>query len=233
MSKNKHMSFAAFFRAFKIYFTKGHTGKMKGVWSLSTSCAHNRHCIKQQGCTGSVCEHCYVTNIIKRYPRGSKRWEENTKSLNETIIPADAWPYISRDIFRLEAFGDLQSTLQAIHYINFAACNPQTTFALWTKHPHYLKNAFDSGYEKPKNLIVVFSSFWLNKVSKPPYDFIDKVFTVFEEDFAENHNININCGARNCNTCRRCYRKDGDKVEYINEIQKGKRKSKKLNKKAA
>ena len=220
------MSFAAFFRTFGIYFTKHHRGKMSGMWSLNTSCACNPHCVKQQGCKGSVCEACYVPDIMKQFPKGAKRWEENTKSLNENIIPVEAWPYIKKDIFRLESFGDLQSVLQAIHYINFATANPQTTFALWTKHPHYLKRAFDAGYKKPENLIIIFSSFWLNKASVPPYDFINKIFTAYDREIAEQNEIDINCGARNCNTCRRCYSKNGNGVEYINEIKKDKKKQK-------
>lgn len=215
-----HMSFAEFFRTYGIYFTKKHTGKMRDMWSLSTSCACNPHCIKQQGCAGSVCAACYVNDIAERYPAAAARWSGNTDALNNEIIPADVWPRIKKDIFRLESFGDLQSTLQAIHYINFAACNPQTTFTLWTKHPHYLKRAFDAGYQKPDNMIIIFSSFYVNKPAAAPYDFIDKVFTVYDKDHAGS--VDINCGARHCASCRRCYRKnpDGVAVEYVNELLK-------------
>ena len=215
----KRLSFAAFFRKDGIYFTKKHSGKMSGMWSLSTNCARNPHCIKQQGQPGTVCAHCYVNNIAKRYPAASARWAGNTEALNNEIIPVGDWPHISKEVFRLEAFGDLQSTLQAIHYINFSASNPQTMFALWTKHPEYINNALAAGYNKPENMIIIFSSFYVNKPARAPYEFIDKVFTVYGPEYARENNININCGARNCNTCRRCYRK-ADGIEYVNELLK-------------
>ena len=45
------------------------------------------------------------------------------------------------------------------------------------------------------------------------YEFIDKVFTVYDD--ANAGGVNINCGARDCATCGRCYLKN-DTV-FINE----------------
>ena len=43
------------------------------------------------------------------------------------------------------------------------------------------------------------------------FDFVDKVFTVY----ADCEGVEINCGARNCFECHKCYTKN--KTEYINE----------------
>jgi hypothetical protein len=55
----------------------------------------------------------------------------------------------------------------------------------------------------------------LNKERKNPFPFVDKVFTVYDPDFIEAENIDINCGARNCFDCGLCYEKNG--VAVINE----------------
>ena len=45
-----------------------------------------------------------------------------------------------------------------------------------------------------------------------------KVFTVYDKKYLkENKDVVINCGARSCITCQKCYT---SKEEVINEIQK-------------
>jgi len=145
--------------------------------------------------------------------------ERNAEILRAEIIPAEKWPTTTGVIFRLESFGDLGNWIQAANYLNFARKNPQTRFSLYTKNPRFIAEAIAKGYEKPENLIIVFSSLFLNSRAKAPYPFIDKVFTVYEsEDKAPD---GINCGARNCFACQRCYRasKPGE-VEQIAELLK-------------
>lgn len=55
------------------------------------------------------------------------------------------------------------------------------------------------------------------KVSET-YDFIDKVFTVYDKKFAKKAGIEINCGGRKCADCGRCYENYGGKV--VNELKK-------------
>ena len=49
----------------------------------------------------------------------------------------------------------------------------------------------------------------------PGYDFIDKIFTVYDKDYISAHDVSINCGAKSCLTCHKCYVKS--KIKYINE----------------
>ena len=74
------------------------------------------------------------------------------------------------------------------------------------------------GYEKPKNLIIIQSSFFLNIVDPIKDMWVDKVFTVFTKEFAIVHDIKINCGARHCLSCQTCYT-NNDTI-YINELLK-------------
>lgn len=75
---------------------------------------------------------------------------------------------------------------------------------------------------KPNNLNIIYSVAGLNSNAAAAiydafqsfgYEFIDKVFTVYDAEHA--HGININCGARDCATCGKCYHKND--IVFINE----------------
>lgn len=59
---------------------------------------------------------------------------------------------------------------------------------------------------------MVESSEKLNHAKQASNAYVDKVFTVYDEKTILAENININCGARCCATCRRCYSKETEKV---------------------
>ena len=71
-------------------------------------------------------------------------------------------------------------------------------------------------------MIIILSSVLLNTAidadtASAKYPFIDKVFTVYDKEHAQD--VNINCGARSCAECQRCYHKS-EGIEYINELLK-------------
>lgn len=202
-----------------LHFTLNHTGKMAGIHSLSTSCKGNEQCRKNAEIPGSICSHCFSFAMMKRYTNLDGCMQRNAEILRAGIIPADQWPVTTGQIFRLESFGDLGNWIQAANYLNFARRNPQTRFSLYTKNPRFIAEAIKQGYTKPENLVIVFSSLFLNAQARPPYPFIDKVFTVYDSE--EKAPQGINCGARSCFTCQRCYRasKPGQ-VEQIAELLK-------------
>ena len=114
----------------------------------------------------------------------------------------------------MEIIGDLINETQLINYFNICKKNPGTHFALWTKNPHIVKNVTDK-IKKPKNLQIILSSLFINHevdISNMPY--IDKVFTVYDQKTINEENIVINCGARNCLKCHKCYETG---VKIINE----------------
>ena len=79
------------------------------------------------------------------------------------------------------------------------------------------------GYDKPNNFRLVYSSYYINKQSEIPEKFsylVDAVFTVYTQEYAELNNITINCGARACLSCLRCYRGFDGRVKVINELLK-------------
>lgn len=198
-----------------LHFTTKHTGKMAGMASISTAVTTNERCAKNAQIPGSICQKCFAAKQMKIYPSMEKPMVENQRILTGSIIPMEKLPIINNIYFRFESFGDLNNHIQVINYFQICYKNPRVKFALWTKNPDYIAEAIAAGYEKPENLNIVLSSLFINKERKNVFDFVDKVFTVYDEKFIDENGININCGARNCFACGLCYEKNG--VTVINE----------------
>lgn len=202
-----------------LHFTTNHTGKMQGIFSLSTSCKHNAQCMKNAQIAGSICSHCFAVAQMKRYGANFERpFVANLEILTSRILSPEEIPYTNCELFRFEAFGDLANITQAVNYIHIAKLNPQTKFALWTKNPRILRDAIKIA-GKPDNLSLVLSSLFINKpASAKGYESIfDKIFTVYDKTGQKE--VNINCGARDCFKCRKCYTRT-ENLEYIAEALK-------------
>lgn len=198
-----------------LHFTTKHSGKMEGMVSISTSVTTNERCQKNASIKGSICEKCFAAKQMKVFPSMEKPMVENQRILTSDVLPFEKLPTINNLYFRFEAFGDLNNAVQVKNYFNICYKNPRVKFALWTKNPDYIAEAIADGYEKPENLNIVLSSLFVNKERKNVFPFVDKVFTVYDPDYIETENIEINCGARNCFDCGLCYEKNG--VQIINE----------------
>ena len=189
--------------------------------SLSTSVILNERCKKNASVNGSVCSHCYACKMLKRYGTLEKKLERNTELLTKEVLPVDSLPLINKRYFRFESFGDLNNETQVVNYSNICKKNPLVKFALWTKNPDYIEKAIINGNEKPENLIIIYSSLFLNSKMTgimKKYPFIDKVFTVYDKETAKKDDIVINCGGNHCASCLRCY--DSNDIVYINELLK-------------
>ena len=147
------------------------------------------------------------------------KMEENTNLLTSVIIPLEYLPTTYTLYFRFEAFGDLNNATQVVNYFNIARKNQQTRFALFTKNPHFIKEAIEEkGTTKPENVNIIFSSLFLNTKNESTmrkYNFIDKVFTVYDPKYIKDQNIDINCGGRHCASCLKCYTKND--IKHISE----------------
>lgn len=205
---------------YDLHLTTNHTGKMHNIWSLSTSCLINTRCQKYRNISGSICEKCFAHAMNARYSTAFRNaFIDNYMILTREIIPAEYLPLIPVLYFRFESFGDLQNEIQFINYLNICKKNPRVNFAIWTKNPDIIKRVFNKGYEKPENLNIILSSLYINKPANlNKYDFVDKIFTVYDKTTAREKNIEINCGARSCFTCLKCYTKNNTRV--INELLK-------------
>ena len=202
-----------------LHITTAHNGKMDGMQSLSTSPLKNAQCNKNCKVCGSICENCFSRRQMRVFPTMEKPLAKNYEILTSEILPVYELPIINALYFRLEAFGDLASEIQVMNYFNICRANPYTRFALWTKNARFIKKTMDQGHKKPENLNIIYSSLFVNDAVsieniRKKYSFIDKVFTVYDEEHGAS--VEINCGARKCLKCRLCYEKNG--VEYVNEL---------------
>lgn len=199
-----------------------HSGKMRGIMSLSTSVLLNENCKKNASVNGSICAHCYACKLLKMRHALDEKLERNTELLTKDVLPVDVLPQINTLYFRFEAFGDLNNAIQVVNYFNICRKNKAVRFALWTKNPHIVEDAMKQyNIKKPSNLNIIYSSLFLNtpnKNIKKRFPFIDKIFTVYDKPTIKAENIQINCGGANCASCLICYKKN--KIDIINEILK-------------
>lgn len=200
-----------------IHFTTNMNGKMEGMQSLSTSCTVNPYCLERIKNNDMVCSHCFAFSQLNRWKNNLPCFEKNAELLTDEVIPVENWPILNCLFFRFESFGDLINFKQCVNYFNLCKKNPMVRFALWTKNPWIIDEAIERGYDKPENLVIVYSSPLLNQRANDnmlvKYPFIDKIFTVYDASNAEK--VNINCGGNKCINCGLCYNKNN--VNIINE----------------
>ena len=199
-----------------VHISDSMTGKMSGIPAISTSCVCNPICQKRMANPKMICAECFARATIDRYDNTAAALESNYYLLNESILSDDMLPVFGNVRFvRIESFGDLASVNQAVNYIHIANANPDVTFAWWTKNPRFINVAMlITG--RPENVIFIESSPYINKQAKKSYDWIDKIFTVYDAETIQEKRIDINCGARCCMTCRRCYSKSNTET-IVNE----------------
>ena len=198
-----------------IHVSDSMSGKMTGIPSISTSCLVNPICIARMKDGDSICAHCFAETTLKRYTACGRAMESNFHLLNDSVLDTELLPrFANVAIVRIESFGDVASVTQAINYANICKANPTVTFAWWSKNMKICKEAFDI-VGKPDNVIMVESSPKLNVQAEISTDIVDKVFTVYDEKTIAEKSVEINCGARCCATCRRCYSKTTESV--VNE----------------
>lgn len=209
-----------------IHYTTKHNGKMENVFSLSTDINSNPICQGRQKIAGSICAACFAArmfdNLTGRYRSVNRAFKRNTEILCKRLLKDNEIPRINPakvPIFRFEAYGDLMNVIQVLNYFKICYKNPAVNFAMWTKNPGFIIKALKIA-PKPANLQIVLSSMGMNTPAHAErFDFVDKVFTVYDEKTIEAQNININCGARSCFACRKCYNPNpnGEKLIEIRE----------------
>lgn len=202
-----------------ILWMTDHTGKMKGINSIGTSCANNPHCMARRQNGESVCSKCYADTYMKMRKALKDHLEDNAKIMTTRLLEGNEIPVTNAQIFRFESFGDLWNAIHLQNYLLICERNPHTNFALWTKNTWILDEVFNKmGIKKPDNLSIVVSSPLINKpmeLDKEKFWFVDHIFTVYDKKFIAENGVEINCGSNNCLGCRNCYYKDTD--FYVNE----------------
>ena len=208
------------------------TGKLEGFQAISTNTVSNEYCQKQykKQDAKNICTFCYSHNMLNTFRKNMQAsLQRNTDLLNSKVLHPDALPIINSAFFRFNAHGELaldkkQGTINLENYVNIAIKNPHCTFSLWTKRFDIIKPYFDQ-HDKPKNLILIYSSPLTNHImTKIPKHF-DKTFnTVVETDFVEKQN----CTGQKCKDCLLCYKKDTTSIIVEKVKTYGKKKLQKI-----
>jgi len=211
------------------------TGKLEGFQAISTNTTTNGYCKKkfEEQKPNVICTFCYSWGMLKTFRKNMEpALQRNSDLLNSKVLHPDALPVINSAFFRFNAHGEFaldkkEATINLENYVNIALKNPHCTFSLWTKRFDVIKPYFDKN-DKPKNLILIYSTPLTNHILKKTPQYFDKTFnTVIETDYIEQQN----CTGQKCKDCLLCYKKDTTTVIVEKVKTYGKKKLKaKLNK---
>ena len=208
-----------------VMFNDGMKGKMTGIPGLGTNADNNCYCEMYRNTPGAICQDCYGCKSLDQYAALDYMTAYNGYILTRFDIPAEYLPVYNdkNDIGRFECFGDLYSTRQAKNYIRIAIINQHISFVIMTKNPDILAAGFKAlnitDPDTITNLSKVESALMINDIShEASYPWIDHIFIVCDPDYAKANDIVFTCcdgvTARECNSCRRCYDRGGDKKIY-------------------
>ena len=216
-----------------LHMTLKHSGKMSGMFSLSTSCKINPFCrariehadeiAERLGMQAQdlICFNCFADDQTDSYGESFlKPFLFNTYLLTNFVLPIEVLPIINAYAFRFESFGDLVNMTQEINYFNLCKANKRVHFTQWTKNAGIIARTLEK-HARPKNIKFIYSELKVNSTRtladvKKVFPFFDSIFRVFTKDYAKDNNITINCGARHCLSCMLCY--TFNDITEINEI---------------
>ena len=191
------------------------SGKLKQIPAVNTNTLSNTFCSKMYNSKNPkcICTKCYSQNMLKTYRKNCVRaFEYNTKLL-QTKLTYEQIPILNSQYLRINAHGELINKEHMINIVKICIINPLTTVVLYTKRMN-LVNLVLNEIGKPDDLIIVYSNPIIDKpITQIPnnsmHKFTDKVFNTVSKD-----SDIVNCGARNCFNCQKCYHKNKDKIIY-------------------
>lgn len=190
--------------------------KLAGMYSCNTYCGMNERCKARHAAKIGICAKCYSFRLTAIYKSLTRKLIKNTFLFNTILFEINDFPIINNKYERIESFGDINTVTQARNYIRFMKRNKKTIFGIFSKNADIWYKAFISENGKPANCVYTHSSLYINK---PEYDIfgkyilpdgkdmIDKLFTVYNAQYAIENNIIITCGGNACMPCLRCYNK--------------------------
>lgn len=188
------------------------SGKMKNVPAINTNPLSNSFCKKMNNSQNNniICKNCYSYNMLKTYRKNCvPSFERNTNILKNKIFEEQIPLFKKNNIVRIHAHGELINTTHLKNIFKITNKNPNQTFSLYTKRTDIVNHLLDNQV-KPNNMIIIYSNPIIDKpITKIPQNF-DKVFNICKN----KHLDKINCGAKSCNTCRNCYKFNGNNIIY-------------------
>lgn len=232
LPKKDHLTFAEEVQLVMCIVVSELTGKLEDFYAVSTSVLMNLICQKRAQNPKSICFWCYAAKQAASRSTLCLALETNYIILNNFLISEEAWSLLAIPTInqhsRIEAHGDVASVISAINYNRIVSSHRYIDFGVFSKNLDIWKRVFDTE-GKPENMQFIASSPIVNVVMEIPEDmkkYVNHVFTVYDADYAKEHNIVINCGMwinnefiHKCKYCMRCYLR-GNAEYYISELKK-------------
>jgi len=193
----------------KVHISKG-SGKLLDIDSISTNTLTNEFCKKQHTKkTDTICKNCYSFALLMGMRKNMQEClERNSKLLSESILPDSVLPLIMQKYLRIASHGENINMTHVINIFNIIRKNPTTIFAYWTKRTDLI-NEYFRHFDKPKNVIMVYSNPKKNHILKKIPKNFNKVFNnVHKDKFIDDQN----CTGQKCKDCMACYSFDKENI---------------------
>ena len=177
------------------------SGKMLGIPSLNTDTTSNKFC---QGMYNSnkenlICRECYSMSMLTTFRKNCKpKFLNNSKYLSSKIHSREYLPICPSNVGRFHSHRELINSNHLYNLINICLNQPMTTFTLWTKRKNIVTRVLKN-VDKPKNLILVYSNPYIDKLGVKLPKHFDKVF-----NNVSSRTSDVNCD-RKCLECMKCY----------------------------
>ena len=176
------------------------SGKMLGIPSLNTDTPSNKFC---QGMYNSkqdiICNECYSMSMLNTFRKNCKpKFLNNSKYLSSKIHPREYLPICPSNVGRFHSHGELINSIHLENIMNISLNQPMTTFTLWTKRSNIVSRVLKNR-DKPKNLILVYSNKYIDKLDVKLPKHFDKVF-----NNVSSRTNDVNCEGK-CLECMKCY----------------------------
>ena len=196
------------------------SAKMDGIPAISTNSKLNTLCNKLCMNVNNVCNKCYARKGINKYHALERKLTFNHIILTHCKLCADDIPvdWIYRQskhgLGRFQSHGELNNEIELNNYMTIAEAVSGIHWSLYTKNIVLLKK-YREKHVTPNNVSFGYSIAKVNPSEKyinycvNYYGYnlhvIDFVFAVYTGKYAKENNIVINCGAKHCGTCSKCY----------------------------
>lgn len=198
-------------------------GKMHDFTMVTTSCLNNPLCKARRNNPKLVCSKCYSAAQLEYQKTTREKFFINTLFYSSYELTKKDVPtiYTVNNVLRLESHGDVVNRIHAKNIYMIARHNKHLHCAIWSKNPWFFK-----GLQKPENMIFVYSIAELNRIVTPEtlkqvqkkYNFVDKIFAVYDKETIKNHSLTVNCGGRDCMACLTCYKSRKQKNIVIEKL---------------
>ena len=190
------------------------SGKMLGIPSLNTDTTTNKFC---QGMYNSkqdiICRECYSMSMLNTFRKNCKpKFLNNSKFLSSKIHPKEYLPRCNSPVGRFHSHGELINSIHLENILNICENQPKVIFTLWTKRKNIVNKVLKNR-SKPKNLILIYSNKYIDRLDIELPKHFDKVFNNVSKSTSD-----VNCNSK-CLDCMMCYTL-GEPTTQIIEVKK-------------